>query len=67
MMASVSVDDGQVADARLRFVRHNDANETYLCSPAAEAENIKEISEKSAKLGGRLIVHDDYVELDMKI
>lgn len=66
MMASVLVADGQPSRVRVRFVRHNDSNETYVCSLAAEAENIKEISEKSAKLGGNLSARDDGVELDLK-
>lgn len=66
MMASVSFAHGRLSQARVRFVRHNDANETYVCSPAGEAEEIKELVEKSAKLGGKLIVRADCVELDLK-
>lgn len=67
MMASVGFADGRLSRVQVRFVRHNDANETYVSSPAAEVENVKEIIKKSASLGGKLTVCDDCIELDLSI
>jgi poly-gamma-glutamate synthesis protein (capsule biosynthesis protein) len=65
MMASLHVSGGRVSKAAVRFVRHNDDNETYVSPPSWEAEEIAEITAKSRALGGTVLVRDEGLELDL--
>jgi poly-gamma-glutamate capsule biosynthesis protein CapA/YwtB (metallophosphatase superfamily) len=58
MMAKVEIGAAGVADARFRFVRHNDANETVPCALAAEGATFDRLAAKSA---ARLTVDGDWV------
>ena len=49
MMAHAEIANSRVADASFRFVRHNDANETVVCAPAAETETLARIAAASAR------------------
>src|SRR5260221_8417523 len=40
MMARIEADGSGVRDARFRFVRHNDANETMACTLANEGKTL---------------------------
>jgi hypothetical protein len=43
----------------LRFVRHNDRNETLLRTPAEEPEALRDLIERSAPFGTRIAVDGD--------
>ena len=51
MLARIRVDDAGRSAASFRFVRHNDANETYLCDLAKEGAAIEELRSGSARFG----------------
>jgi poly-gamma-glutamate synthesis protein (capsule biosynthesis protein) len=61
MMAQVDVAPRAAAQARFRFVRHNDANETVLCPLAAEGETLARLSDRAARTGTRLVSDGDWV------
>ena len=63
MMARVEIDKGRVAGASFRFVRHNDANETIICPPAAEAETLARLTNRAASTGTRLEPESDAVRV----
>ena len=63
MMARVDIDKGRVAGASFRFVRHNDANETIICPPAAEAETLARLTNRAASTGTRLEPESDAVRV----
>ena len=54
MLARVVIDDGKAAEAAFRLVRHNDANETYVCDPAKEEVELAKIETRSTALGSTL-------------
>jgi len=54
MMARVEIAGGVVKGASIRFVRHNDANETVICLPANESATLARISERAAGFGTKL-------------
>lgn len=51
------------AGARFRFVRHNEANETILCSLAAEGATFDRLAAKSAARSARLVPDGDWVRV----
>jgi poly-gamma-glutamate capsule biosynthesis protein CapA/YwtB (metallophosphatase superfamily) len=63
MMARVEVEARRVAGASFRFVRHNDANETVICSPAAEAKTLARLTDRAARYGTRLEPDGDAVKI----
>lgn len=63
MMANVALADGAVRSAYVRFVRHNDDNETYISPPASEAETIAELTQASAAFGTTLKASDEGLEI----
>jgi poly-gamma-glutamate capsule biosynthesis protein CapA/YwtB (metallophosphatase superfamily) len=63
IMARIEVDGPAVTEASLRFVRHNDANETVLCPLAAEAETVSRLTERGTHTGTRLKPAGDWVKL----
>ncbi|MGE5268763.1 MAG: CapA family protein [Thiohalocapsa sp.] len=63
MMAQVDIAAGGVGAARFRFVRHNAANETVFCTPAAEGTTLDRLTAKSASLGARLVPEGDWVRV----
>jgi poly-gamma-glutamate capsule biosynthesis protein CapA/YwtB (metallophosphatase superfamily) len=48
---------------KLRFVRHNDADETVFRRPADETDTLADLTARSAKLGTKLIPDGDRVEI----
>ena len=56
MLARVVIDDGRAAEAAFRLVRHNDANETYVCDPAKEEVELRKIETRSTALGSTLAI-----------
>ncbi len=63
MMAEIDAASGGVGGARFRFVRHNAANETVFCAPAAEGPSLDRLTAKSTALGARLIPEGDWVRV----
>jgi poly-gamma-glutamate capsule biosynthesis protein CapA/YwtB (metallophosphatase superfamily) len=54
MMAKLSFDDRRLARAAFEFVRHNEANETYICRLSDEEAELADIEKRSRDLGARL-------------
>lgn len=54
ILAQVTFDGTTPARTALRLVRHNDANETYICDLDRERESIDALTERCARLGTRL-------------
>jgi poly-gamma-glutamate capsule biosynthesis protein CapA/YwtB (metallophosphatase superfamily) len=63
MMARVELEGGRVADAGFRFVRHNDANETVLCSVAEENETLTRLTDRASRTGTRLEPVGDTIKI----
>ena len=55
MIALVHVEKKAVSKVAVKFVRHNDLNETYFCDPANEAKELGELNSRGAKLGTKLV------------
>jgi len=62
MMAQLEIENGRIADAEFRFVRHNERNETVACAAAAESATLERIARGSA---ARLIPRDHAVQIAM--
>ena len=54
MMAKLSFDGRRLARAAFEFVRHNEANETYICRLSDEEAELADIEKRSRDLGARL-------------
>ena len=66
MMARLTLDGKKVQNATFQFVRHNDANETVLCSLAQEKATLEDIKRRSAPFGTELTTHGDQVAISLK-
>jgi poly-gamma-glutamate synthesis protein (capsule biosynthesis protein) len=66
MMARVELQGGRIADAGFRFVRHNDANETVLCSLAGEGETLARLTDRAARTDTRLEPDGDSVRIILR-
>jgi poly-gamma-glutamate synthesis protein (capsule biosynthesis protein) len=56
LLARVVLEERSIRRIALRFVRHNDRNETLLRSPGEEPEALRDLTERSAPLGTRIMV-----------
>ncbi len=65
MMATATFAGAQLTDARFRFVRHNDRNETVPCKLAAEQAELADIAEQSAAFETRLTSRGDDVRVEL--
>lgn len=65
LMAKVKLAGTRVSDAGFHFVRHNDENETVVCSLADEAEALEEISAASSLFGTALRPEDNTIRIDL--
>jgi poly-gamma-glutamate capsule biosynthesis protein CapA/YwtB (metallophosphatase superfamily) len=54
MMAKLSFDGRRLTRAAFEFVRHNEANETYICRLSDEEAEFADIEKRSRELGARL-------------
>lgn len=63
MMAEVTVDGGRVTGAGFRFVRHNAANETVFCAPAAEGPTLDRIADRARGYGTTIAAEGDAVRV----
>ena len=66
MMARLTLDGKKVQNATFQFVRHNDANETVLCSLAQEKATLEDIKRRSAPFGTEITTHGDQVAISLK-
>jgi poly-gamma-glutamate synthesis protein (capsule biosynthesis protein) len=63
MLIDAEFDNGAIGGCDFRFVRSNDANESYFCRPADEAETLADLTARSAKLGATLKLDGDRVRV----
>jgi poly-gamma-glutamate capsule biosynthesis protein CapA/YwtB (metallophosphatase superfamily) len=59
LLARVVLEERSIRRIALRFVRHNDRNETLLRTPAEEPEALRDLIERSAPFGTRIAVDGD--------
>jgi hypothetical protein len=60
-LARVVIDNGRTTEAAFRLVRHNDANETYICDPSREKAALEEIESRSKAFGTKFTISGDEV------
>ena len=65
MLARVAIEDGTSVEAAFRLVRHNEANETYICDPKKEETALQEITRRSTPFGTRLTIRGDEVVISV--
>jgi poly-gamma-glutamate synthesis protein (capsule biosynthesis protein) len=63
MLARVVIEDGKATEAAFRMVRHNDANETYVCDPAKEEAELGKIEKRTTPLGAKLTIKGEEVAI----
>ena len=66
MMARIGIDGKAVKSATFQFVRHNDANESVLCTLANEPATLADITKRSAPFGTQLTPQGDQVAITLK-
>jgi poly-gamma-glutamate synthesis protein (capsule biosynthesis protein) len=66
MLAKVTFDGTDVKEAAFQFVRHNDANETVLCTLKNEGEVFGQVSAGAKQLGTKLAPHGDEVAIALR-
>jgi poly-gamma-glutamate synthesis protein (capsule biosynthesis protein) len=59
LLARVLLEERTIKRVALRFVRHNDRNETLLRAPGEEPEALRDLTERSAPFGTRISVEGD--------
>jgi poly-gamma-glutamate synthesis protein (capsule biosynthesis protein) len=65
MLARVVVDGDKPTEAAFRLVRHNDANETYVCDPSKETQALEEITSRSKAYDTRFTTQGDEVRIGL--
>jgi poly-gamma-glutamate synthesis protein (capsule biosynthesis protein) len=65
MMARIEAGRDGVREARFRFVRHNNANETVACGLASEGKTFDRLVAESARLGADLTADGDWVRVGL--
>jgi hypothetical protein len=63
MLARITLDGKAVKRATFQFVRHNEQNESVLCTLADEQETLREITEASKAFGATLTPNGDEVAI----
>jgi poly-gamma-glutamate synthesis protein (capsule biosynthesis protein) len=63
MLVELVFEQGKIATCNLRFVRHNDANETIFCRLEDETEVLADLTGRSQKLGATLTQEGDRVRV----
>jgi hypothetical protein len=56
LLARVEMEERTIRRVALKFVRHNEANETLLKTPDEEPEALRDLAERSASFGTRFVV-----------
>jgi poly-gamma-glutamate synthesis protein (capsule biosynthesis protein) len=59
LLARVVLEERSIQRVALRFVRHNDRNETLLRTPGEEPAALRDLVERSAPFGARISVEGD--------
>jgi poly-gamma-glutamate capsule biosynthesis protein CapA/YwtB (metallophosphatase superfamily) len=65
MLARVVIDGGRPTEAAFRLVRHNDANETYVCDPSKDAKGLEGITSRSKVYDTRFTIEGDEVRIGL--
>jgi poly-gamma-glutamate capsule biosynthesis protein CapA/YwtB (metallophosphatase superfamily) len=65
MLARVAIEDRKTLEAAFRLVRHNEANETYICDPKKEETALEEIRRRSTPFGIQLTIRGDEVVISV--
>jgi hypothetical protein len=63
MVVELAFERPETATFELRFVRHNDANETIFCRLADEADALADLTTRSKNLGTTLTPEGDRVRI----
>jgi hypothetical protein len=63
MLVALTIEEGKATACDFRFVRSNDADESYFCRPADETETLDDLSARSGKLGAKLEVNGDRIRV----
>ena len=63
MMARATIDNKAISKVAIKFVRHNDLNETYFCDPANEGGELGELNTRGAQLGTKLVAKGMELEI----
>ncbi len=63
MMAKVEFEDNAVSRAAFEFVRHNEANESYVCDLAQEQDEFKDIAKRSRDMGTDIVASGNEIVL----
>jgi poly-gamma-glutamate synthesis protein (capsule biosynthesis protein) len=64
-LARVVMDGGKAVEAGFRLVRHNAANETYVCDPRKETQALEEITSRSKAYDTRFSIEGDEVKIGL--
>ena len=62
-MARVTFEGGKPVEAAFRWVRHNEANETYFPDPRNETEALEDVTSRSKAYGTKLTIAGDEVHI----
>ena len=60
---TITIENKKVSKVAIRFVRHNNLNETYFCDPANEGAELGELNARCAKLGTKLVAKGMELEI----
>ena len=63
MVVELTFEGGRITTCDLRFVRHDDDNETFFCRLADEADTLADLTVRSQKLGAVLTPHGDRLRI----
>jgi poly-gamma-glutamate capsule biosynthesis protein CapA/YwtB (metallophosphatase superfamily) len=63
MVVELTFEGGRITTFDLRFVRHDDDNETFFCRLADEADTLADLTVRSQKLGAVLTPHGDRLRI----
>jgi poly-gamma-glutamate capsule biosynthesis protein CapA/YwtB (metallophosphatase superfamily) len=63
MVVELAFEGGRITTFDLRFVRHDDDNETFFCRLADEADTLADLTVRSQKLGAVLTPHGDRLRI----
>ena len=65
MLVRVVMDGDKPSEAAFRLVRHNDANETYICDPSKETQALEEITSRSKAYDTKFTINGDEVRIGL--
>ena len=59
----MNINNKRMSKVAIKFVRHNNLNETYFCDPANESAELGELNTRCAKLGTKLVAKGMELEI----